>query len=356
MPATRATLLCHYRYDALDRLIDHGLTDTPPLQRFYCKSRLTTEIQGALRQTLFQQGDWILAQQTQQGIEHDTALLATDLQRSVLNTLKTNQAQPIAYAPYGHRRFISGWLSLMGFNGERPDPLTGHYLLGNGYRAFNPVLMRFNSPDSLSPFGKGGLNAYAYCFGDPINWIDPTGKTPLTMNLNIKMANKTLSWLSRARTKLNAPTLATPSKYTHFAYHGTSEQQLPSLLNGLDQRFINKNGGQRLGEGFYTTTNFDEAVRYARFAASSENSTPAVIKVYVKDIKKIPRKTPDQNTISMENIINPPIITDKTVHLFQPRLYPKLKLVAFENPAWVSDYQTIGRRHPRVNAYQIRKP
>ncbi len=53
--------------------------------------------------------------------------------------------------------------------------MTGYYLLGNGYRAFNPVLMRFNSPDSLSPFGKGGLNAYAYCAGDPVNRVDPTG-------------------------------------------------------------------------------------------------------------------------------------------------------------------------------------
>ena len=176
MPATRATLLCQYRYDALDRLTGQGLTDAPPLQRFYCKSRLATEIQGALRQTLFQHGDWLLAQQQQQGVEHDTTLLAIDQQRSVLNTLKANhQAQPIAYAPYGHRQATNGWMSLMGFNGERPDPLTGHYLLGNGYRAFNPVLMRFNSPDSLSPFGKGGLNSYAYCAGDPVNFSDPTG-------------------------------------------------------------------------------------------------------------------------------------------------------------------------------------
>ncbi|WP_457373825.1 RHS repeat-associated core domain-containing protein [Pseudomonas sp. TE12234] len=197
MPATRATLLCHYRYDALDRLTGQGLTNAPPLQRFYCKSRLTTEIQGALRQTLFQQGDWLLAQQTQQGVEYDTALLATDQQRSVLHTLKTNQAQPIAYAPYGHRRFISGWLSLMGFNGERPDPLTGHYLLGNGYRAFNPVLMRFNSPDSLSPFGKGGLNTYAYCLGDPANKNDPTGHFSAAIN---KMLS---TWLHRARDRIS---------------------------------------------------------------------------------------------------------------------------------------------------------
>ncbi|ORC43846.1 hypothetical protein BZK31_28960, partial [Pseudomonas floridensis] len=36
----------------------------------------------------------------------------------------------------------------------------------------------FNSPDSLSPFGKGGLNAYAYCLGDPVNRKDPTGRVP----------------------------------------------------------------------------------------------------------------------------------------------------------------------------------
>lgn len=36
-----------------------------------------------------------------------------------------------------------------------------------------PVLMRFNCPDSWSPFG--GVNPYAYCAGDPVNHADPTG-------------------------------------------------------------------------------------------------------------------------------------------------------------------------------------
>lgn len=35
--------------------------------------------------------------------------------------------------------------------------------------------MRFHSPDSWSPFGGGGLNAYMYCMGDPVNRVDPTG-------------------------------------------------------------------------------------------------------------------------------------------------------------------------------------
>ena len=79
------------------------------------------------------------------------------------------------YSPYGYRSNSRALSSLLGFNGERPETLTGHYVLGNGYRAYNPVLMRFNSPDSLSPFGAGGVNAYAYCLGDPVNRNDQTG-------------------------------------------------------------------------------------------------------------------------------------------------------------------------------------
>jgi RHS repeat-associated protein len=61
------------------------------------------------------------------------------------------------------------------FNGERLDPVSETYHLGNGYRAYSPVLMRFTSPDSWSPFGAGGINSYAYCAGDPVNRADPSG-------------------------------------------------------------------------------------------------------------------------------------------------------------------------------------
>jgi RHS repeat-associated protein len=168
--------LIRYSYDSLDKLISHSLSDTPERHRFYCKNRLTTEIQGAIEYSIVQHGDFLLAQQKRQQDGHDTTLLATDLQRSVLNTLmKNTERQTGAYSPYGYRHAEKGLTSLLAFNGERPDPETEHYLLGNGYRAFNPVLMRFNSPDSLSPFGKGGFNTYAYCKGDPVNFVDPTG-------------------------------------------------------------------------------------------------------------------------------------------------------------------------------------
>ena len=157
-----------YRYDPLDRVIEVAGN-----QRFYTKTRLATEIQGAVHRSVFQSGDQLLAERGVSGC----TLLATDQQRSVLHTVNPDKTQSIAYNVYGHRPAESGVSSLLGFNGERADPVTGHYLLGNGYRAFNPVLMRFNSPDSWSPFGRGGINAYGYCHGDPANQVDPSGHT-----------------------------------------------------------------------------------------------------------------------------------------------------------------------------------
>lgn len=175
--ASARNVLCHYQYDALDLQASCKFIDQDIIQRFYCKSRLATEIQGVLGYSLFQHDDRLLAQRRCEFGKSDSRLLATDLQRSIINLLGA-QLHHLAYTAYGHLSHGSGWLSLLGFNGERRDPVTGCYHLGNGYRQFNPVLMRFNSPDSWSPFGEGGLNAYAYCLGDPVNRTDETGHRP----------------------------------------------------------------------------------------------------------------------------------------------------------------------------------
>lgn len=159
--------LCRYQYDPLDRLAALTPLAQAMARRFYKGESLATELQGTAHNSILRAGNQLLAYKNQSGI----ALLGTDRQNSVLHA----EDIAIAYAPYGHREKIDVQPGLPGFNGEQPDPVTGHYLLGNGYRAYNPVLMRFNSPDSLSPFGKGGLNAYAYCVGDPINKSDPSG-------------------------------------------------------------------------------------------------------------------------------------------------------------------------------------
>jgi RHS repeat-associated protein len=172
-------LLCSYRYDPLDRLVACTPSAQASTQRFYLQDRLATEIQGTVQHSIMQHDDQLLAQQQRQGSAAvETSLLATDQQRSVLTLLDAKRPHAFAYMPYGYCFAGSGLLSLLsllGFNGERVDPVTGRYLLGNGYRAFSPELMCFTSPDSLSPFGDGEVNAYAYCLRNPVSLCDPTG-------------------------------------------------------------------------------------------------------------------------------------------------------------------------------------
>lgn len=104
-----------------------------------------------------------------------TILLATDQNQSILAKLSPSDIRQVAYCAYGHRPADQRPSTHLGFNGELREYETGWYILGNGYRAYNPVLRRFHSPDRSSPFDRGGLNPYAYCVGDPINYRDPTG-------------------------------------------------------------------------------------------------------------------------------------------------------------------------------------
>jgi len=103
-------------------------------------------------------------------LSNKARLLATDQQQSTLRYGDTVRA----FTPFGF-----GLHSGAAFNGEWLDQVTGRYLLGSGYRAFSTLLMRFICPDSWSPFGEGGLNAYGYCQGDPVNARDPTGHAPI---------------------------------------------------------------------------------------------------------------------------------------------------------------------------------
>lgn len=182
MSAPRNTSTNHYQYDPLNRLISAHST-----QRFYNSTRIATEIQGGRKTCFFEQAAMPLAELQ---LGDAVTLLATDLQKTVLHSINHALIYQQIYSPYGHRRVAeNGLLSLLGFNGERTDVLTGHYLLGQGYRAYNPILMRFNSPDSLSPFGEGGLNAYAYCENDPVNNADPSGKIK-SLLISLKLYNQ----------------------------------------------------------------------------------------------------------------------------------------------------------------------
>ncbi|WP_409567157.1 RHS repeat-associated core domain-containing protein [Pseudomonas sp.] len=108
------------------------------------------------------------------------------------------------YSAYGFSRHMEDSSSL-GFNGERLGS-DGLYLLGNGYRAYNPALMRFHNADSLSPFEQGGTNAYAYCSNDPINRVDPDGHAYI-FSLNLFRSRKTVMDRRKAVIDIHSTTI-----------------------------------------------------------------------------------------------------------------------------------------------------
>ncbi|WP_448089457.1 RHS repeat-associated core domain-containing protein [Pseudomonas azerbaijanoccidentalis] len=216
-------VLCHYLYDPLNTLIRAVSSNEKTTQNFYCKSRLTTQFQGETQCTIFQQNDILLASRRSRSSTTETSLLVTDQKRSILSASRNTLIDSFVYTPYGYRSPQNHLLTVFGFNGELPDLVTGHYLLGNGYRAFNPILMRFNSPDSWSPFGRGGINPYAAFQSDPINKVDPTGHIATSLMV-LKAVNRFKSALpqmkkSRVLFQKNKENLeATPLKNKGLEY------------------------------------------------------------------------------------------------------------------------------------------
>lgn len=111
-----------------------------------------------------------------------------------------------AYSPYG---VVGGRpATALAFCGQHRDLLSGNYPLGNGYRHYSPALMRFLSSDSLSPFERGGINAYAYCGGDPINRTDESGRFWIKFSTHLVFgssaaAGVTNMVVSRMRARIN---------------------------------------------------------------------------------------------------------------------------------------------------------
>ncbi|MGB9090899.1 MAG: RHS repeat-associated core domain-containing protein [Pseudomonas farsensis] len=147
---------------------------------FYQNGKLVTVNQGLQQRSIFRTADMPLAEQ-QTTDAGGADLLATDQQGSVLTVQADTEDEDHRFTPYGHDPTINSEKSLTGFTGEYLEALSHYYLLGTGYhRSYHTALMRFLSPDGVSPFAEGGINAYAYCGGDPVNRIDPSGQNWFT--------------------------------------------------------------------------------------------------------------------------------------------------------------------------------
>ena len=76
----------------------------------------------------------------------------------------------------------------IGYNGKQYDSGTGWY--NYGFRDYNPQTGRFTTQDPI----RDGSNWFAYCNGDPVNFVDLLGleltltldKDNLTLNVGIR--------------------------------------------------------------------------------------------------------------------------------------------------------------------------
>lgn len=180
------TLKARYGYDGHDQLV-YSSNDNSRQQRRYLGYEMDSVLEdGLLTQYLHTGGqpraEFQLDVAEQNAVGPVTFLL-TDHTGSVICESEEQTTRYACYAPYGEQLpedSAQELRSLLAFNGEARERALGWlgwlgwYLLGLGYRAYNPRLMRFHSPDSLPP-EETGINPYSYALGNPVYWQDPTG-------------------------------------------------------------------------------------------------------------------------------------------------------------------------------------
>lgn len=202
---------------------------------FYQANSLIAVKQGSDHRAVFRSSGVPLAEQRSGPLE--TSLLAVEGKGTVMQAVCAGLSEPYTYSAYGHNPGLPSPMTLLGFNGEALVALHADYALGQGHRSFSSARMRFNAPDSLSPFGAGGLNAYCYCAGDPVNYLDPTGKMPRRMLANGKKVLRRTDRPGLTRTQ-SLPNDAFPGATASRKLHGqvsASSERVSASADNLAQ-------------------------------------------------------------------------------------------------------------------------
>ena len=167
-----------YFYDNAGRLLSETITDT-----LYEAGNASSEIIY-----LYDENSMIGMRYTSALNETDIYYYLRNLQGDVIAIYDTigNKVVEYAYDAWGNCTIKSSTTNYtvahanpIRYRGYYYDERTGLYYLNSRY--YNPQWRRFISPDDtsyLDPETPNGLNLYAYCNNDPVNYADPSGNAP----------------------------------------------------------------------------------------------------------------------------------------------------------------------------------
>lgn len=148
------------------------------------------------------------------------SLLLSDSHRSVVGQVQRTTRANLAYSPYGRCSSAGHVTGRLGFTGQLHEPLLDAYALGNGHRFYSVALSRFQRPDALSPFDKGGIHGYGYCGGDPVNREDPTGQFSLALLPGVSTGISGLTLLSLVGLQVDKKPAGNLRRATQFGIPG----------------------------------------------------------------------------------------------------------------------------------------
>ncbi|MBC3412962.1 RHS repeat-associated core domain-containing protein [Pseudomonas sp. SWRI51] len=204
------------------------------------------------------------------------------------NTVLEAGGRHYAYTPFGGAPLEPDKLTI-DFTGAPWREMLGGYLLGNGYRCYKPALMRFCSPDRLSPFKEGGFNAYCYCGNNPVSYVDPSGASFFSvMKSNIEMFFTSPKTLLHAHRSLDSPTFF--SRFSDL-HHGMVEQVF-NVIQDPSRRNVSSVGGNLLSNSIsfpsaasnriveHATLNLLDAISSGRRSSTG---------IFPQDLDRLPR-------------------------------------------------------------------